>query len=102
MNMMNDSDKNTPPSPRASMAEMEQRLHTALAPAQLELQDDSAQHAGHAGAREGGHYRLRISSPRFAGLPRVARHRLVYDALADLMQRGIHALVIDARTPDEH
>lgn len=87
--------------PRASLDEIEQRLRTQLEPSLLELRDDSAHHAGHAGAREGGHYRLRIVSPRFAGLSRVARHRLVYDSLADLMQRGIHALAIDARTPDE-
>lgn len=87
--------------PRASMAEIEQRLRSALNPSLLELRDDSAHHAGHAGAREGGHYTLRIVSPRFAGLARVARHRLVYDSLADLMQRGIHALAIDASAPEE-
>ncbi len=87
--------------PRASLQEMEQRLRAALEPSVLELQDDSASHAGHAGAREGGHYQLRIVSPRFAGLGRVARHRLVYDSLAELMQHGIHALAIDARAPDE-
>lgn len=87
--------------PRASMAEMERRLRAALQPSALSLRDDSAQHAGHAGAREGGHYHLLIVSPRFTGLRRVARHRLVYDALAELMQQGIHALAIDARAPDE-
>lgn len=87
--------------PRASMDEIERRLRERLEPSLLELRDDSARHAGHAGAREGGHYELRIASARFAGLSRVARHRLVYDSLADLMQRGIHALAIDARTPDE-
>jgi BolA protein len=87
--------------PRASLAEIERRLREQLAPSLLQLRDDSASHAGHAGAREGGHYELRIVSARFTGLSRVARHRLVYDSLADLMQRGIHALAIDARTPDE-
>ena len=87
--------------PRASLAEMERRLRAALQPSTLSLRDDSAQHAGHAGAREGGHYQLTIVSPRFTGLRRVARHRLVYDALAELMQQGIHALAIDARAPDE-
>lgn len=82
-------------------AQIEARLHEALSPSLLELRDDSAHHAGHAGAREGGHYRLLIVSTRFAGMTRVARHRLVYHALADLMQKGIHALAIDARTPDE-
>lgn len=81
--------------------EIEARLRAALEPVSLLLRDDSAHHAGHAGAREGGHYYLEIVSPRFAGLPRVARHRLVYHALADLMQKGIHALAIEARAPDE-
>ena len=67
----------------------------------LELEDDSAAHAGHAGARSGAHFNLRIVSVRFAGLPRVARHRLVYDALRPWMAEGVHALAIDARTPDE-
>jgi BolA protein len=65
------------------------------------VQDDSHLHAGHAGAREGRHFTVRITSPRFAGLNRVARHRLVYDALRLLMPAGIHALAIEARTPDE-
>ena len=81
--------------------EIEARLRAALAPVSLSLRDDSAHHAGHSGAREGGHYYLEIVSSRFAGLPRVARHRLVYHALADLMQKGIHALAIEARAPDE-
>ena len=84
-----------------SIAEIEAALQAALAPAALQVIDDSAQHAGHAGAREGGHYTVRIRSARFAGLSRVARHRLVYDALRPLMPGGIHALAIDARTPDE-
>lgn len=82
--------------PRASVAEIEARLRAALAPEALEVRDDSQQHAGHAGAREGGHYSVRIVSRRFTGLHRVARHRLVYDSLGELMQRGIHALAIDA------
>lgn len=83
------------------IAEIEARLRAALAPSELVLRDDSALHAGHAGAREGGHYHALIVSERFRNLPRVARHRLVYDALAELMKRGIHALAIDARTPEE-
>ncbi len=82
-------------------AEIEARVRAALTPDLLKLRDDSALHAGHAGAREGGHYYIEIVSARFAGLPRVARHRLVYDALADLMKKGIHALAIEARAPDE-
>lgn len=85
-----------------SMVErIEARLRAALDPSELLLRDDSAQHAGHAGAREGGHYHVTIVSQRFTGLRRVGRHRLVYDALAELMQQGIHALAIDARAPDE-
>ncbi len=91
----------TPAAPGGLAAEIEARVRAALSPHSLQLRDDSALHAGHAGAREGGHYYLEIVSPRFAGLPRVARHRLVYDALADLMKKGIHALAIDARAPDE-
>jgi BolA protein len=76
-------------------------LRAALTPTVLEVQDDSHLHAGHAGAREGRHFSVRIVSTRFQGLGRVARHRLVYDALHSLMPRGIHALAIDARVPDE-
>jgi BolA protein len=78
-----------------------QALTAELAPTRLELVDDSAAHAGHAGAKAGAHFNLRIVSARFAGLPRVSRHRLVYDALRPWMAEGIHALAIDARTPDE-
>ena len=84
-----------------SAAEIEALLRAALAPESLAVVDDSHLHAGHAGAREGRHFSVAISSPRFAGLTRVARHRLVYDALHALMPRGIHALAIDARVPDE-
>jgi BolA protein len=74
----------------------------ALDPLSIEIIDDSALHAGHAGARSGGgHYRLTIVSPRFAGLGTVARHRLIYETLGDLMKRDIHALAIEARTPDQ-
>ena len=86
---------------RPGTAEIEARLRAALEPLALSVQDDSHLHAGHAGAREGGHYSVSIVSSRFAGLARVARHRLVYHSLAELMQQGIHALAIDARTPDE-
>ena len=86
---------------RTSAAAIEARLREQLEPVSLGVQDDSHLHAGHAGAREGGHYSVRIVSARFKGLHRVARHRLVYHALAELMQQGIHALAIDARAPDE-
>ena len=68
---------------------------------ELTVRDDSHLHAGHAGAREGRHYTVRLVSECFAGLGRVARHRLVYDSLKPQMQAGIHALVIDARAPGE-
>ena len=76
-------------------------LLEALQPCELDVIDDSHLHAGHAGAREGGHYTVRIVSPRFTGLSRVARHRLVYDALKGLFRAGIHALAIDARSPQD-
>ncbi|MDO8420228.1 MAG: BolA family protein [Rubrivivax sp.] len=82
--------------------EIETRLRAALAPQWLEVLDDSHLHAGHAGAREGRHFTVRITSPRFTGLSRVARHRLVYDALGPLAQQGVHALAIVAQAPDEH
>ena len=70
-----------------------------LTPEVVEIIDDSHLHAGHAGAREGGHYRLHIVAAAFAGKPTLARHRMVYDAAGDLMQNGIHALNITASTP---
>jgi len=87
--------------PKADRAAITQALITALAPQELEVVDDSHLHAGHTGAREGGHYTVRILSDRFEGLSRVARHRLVYDALQGLVSRGIHALAIQARSPHD-
>jgi BolA family transcriptional regulator, general stress-responsive regulator len=72
-----------------------------LAPLRFELIDDSHLHAGHAGAREGGHYRLLIVSKAFAGKNTVARHRLVFDLVGDLKSSRIHALGIKALAPDE-
>jgi BolA family transcriptional regulator, general stress-responsive regulator len=76
-------------------------LQQALSPTQLDVQDDSHLHAGHAGAREGRHFTVRVVSAAFNGLSRVARHRLVYDAARTLIAEGIHALAIEARTPAE-
>lgn len=80
---------------------MEARL-AALHPEELQILDESALHAGHAGARGGGgHYRLTLVSAAFTGLNALARHRLVYETLGDLMQGPIHALSITALAPDE-
>jgi BolA protein len=77
-------------------------LEEALAPSLLEISDDSHLHAGHAGAASGGgHYSVKIVSERFHGLRLVMRHRLVYDAVADMMRAEIHALAITALTPSE-
>jgi BolA protein len=67
---------------------------------ELEIRDDSALHAGHAGASEGGHYHIRLRSQRFTGLAPLARHRLVYTAAGDLLGTRIHALSIDALSID--
>ncbi len=84
-----------------TIEEIKHRLNV-LEPISIEIQDESALHAGHAGARSGGgHYRLTIVSDRFIGLGRVARHRLVYDAVADLMRGAIHALPMNALTSEE-
>ena len=80
---------------------IEAALREALQPSELEVQDDSHLHIGHAGAREGRHFSVRLTSARFAGCTRVVRHRLVYDALRSLMPAGIHALAIEAYAPDE-
>jgi BolA protein len=82
-------------------AGVEAVLRAALAPESIDVVDDSHLHAGHAGAREGRHFSVSIVSARFCGLGRVARHRLVYDAVARWMPRGIHALALTVRTPDE-
>ncbi len=81
--------------------DIQTRLQAALAPSQIDVQDDSHLHAGHAGAREGRHFTVRIRSSRFDGLSRVARHRLVYDSLGSLAEQGVHALAIVAQAPDE-
>jgi BolA protein len=84
-----------------SAHDIEQALREALQPTALTITDDSHLHAGHAGAREGRHFSVRITSARFIGMGRVARHRLVYHALHRLIPQGVHALAIQARSPDE-
>jgi len=87
--------------PEGTVEQMRERLQ-ALQPRLLQIEDDSAKHAGHEGAKSGGgHYRLRLVSARFEGLPRLARHRLVYDSLGRMMQREVHALSMVLQTPDE-
>jgi BolA protein len=83
--------------------EMIERLTAALAPAQLELEDQSSQHIGHAGhdPRGESHFALRIESEAFAGLNRVERQRKIYAALGDLMADRVHALTIRATAPGE-
>ena len=79
-------------------AQMAQRLRGALQPSTLEVMDESGAHAGHAGANGTGfgtHFRVRIASPIFTGKSRIARHRLVYDALQDFIDQGVHAIAIE-------
>jgi BolA protein len=81
---------------------LQARLRAALHPTELQVIDDSHLHAGHAGAAGGhGHFSVRLVSERFVGLPVVRRHRLVYEAVGDMMQTDIHALSITALAPGE-
>ena len=87
----------------ADPQEIERLLREAFQPVQLVVEDDSAKHAGHAGAASGGgHYNVEIVSATFAGKNRLARHRMVYDALRTLWPTAIHALAIRAVTPEEN
>jgi BolA family transcriptional regulator, general stress-responsive regulator len=85
---------------RQRLIEIEQRLRAALAPIEFELLDESHLHAGHAGALTGkGHFAVRVVSEQFRDKLPLARHRLVYAALGELMETDIHALRIDAQAP---
>jgi BolA protein len=85
-----------------NLEEMIRARLSRLAPETLEVFDDSHEHAGHAGAKDGGgHFQLVIVAREFAGKSAVARHRLVYDALSDMMPKQIHALAIRAYAPEE-
>ena len=84
------------------VSEIERRLTTAFEPSELLVKDQSHLHAGHAGAKEGkGHFDVRIVSERFDGCSRIARHRMIYEALGDYIESDIHALSIRALSPDE-
>ena len=90
------------PSTMSRRARIEALLQQALNPETLQVADVSAAHAGHGGFdAEGSHFRVRIVSARFTGASRLARHRLVYDALASMMHHEIHALVLDCQAPGE-
>ena len=83
-------------------ARIEERLTSAFSPSTLRVKDQSHLHAGHAGAQDGkGHFDVHIVSGQFAGHSRIERHRLVFEALGEMMDTDIHALKIQARTPDE-
>jgi BolA protein len=113
---MTDISNTTPSTPTASGVPagdarrdwIVERLQEALAPESLDVEDDSSRHAGHAGALNedgsvgGSHFNVTIVSAAFIGKSRVARHRLVYDALAEAIRAGLHALAIVAFTPEEH
>jgi BolA protein len=87
-------------SPRAER--IKAMLEQAFSSAQVAVQDDSARHAGHAGARDGaGHFLVRIESEDFSGRSRLERHRLVYNALAEMLPGEIHAINIEAVSPDD-
>lgn len=84
------------------MKRMRELLEATLEPTELRIQDDSHLHVGHPGAKDGrGHFSVHIASPRFSGANRVQRHRMVYEALGDMMQTDIHALHITASAPSD-
>jgi BolA family transcriptional regulator, general stress-responsive regulator len=83
------------------IAMIRERLESVFSPSLLEIDDQSAAHAGHAGAKNGGHFAVRLLSDAFIGKTIIQRHRMVYDALGDLMQSEIHALAIKAETTEE-
>jgi BolA protein len=86
----------------ARLEQLRSRLQAALAPVELEIIDETARHAGHAGAASGGgHYILHIVADAFAGKSLIQRHRLVFDAVGDMMHADIHALSIQAKAPGE-
>jgi BolA family transcriptional regulator, general stress-responsive regulator len=89
------------PATAERMDQIRALVQARLKPTRLELLDESGRHIGHAGAGAGGHFRLRIVSEAFSGLPLVQRHRLVHDALAPLFGSEIHALALETIAPEE-
>jgi len=88
--------------PADRIERIRESLQRALLPQQLDIEDESHRHVGHAGARDGrGHFRVRIVASDFAGMPLIRRHQRVYAALGELMQTDIHALALDTRAPGE-
>jgi BolA family transcriptional regulator, general stress-responsive regulator len=87
--------------PSIQVEQLRLALQRELKPVSLEIIDDSAKHAGHAGAREGGHFQVILVSEAFRGRSQLERHRQVYAAVASLMGQGVHALSILARAPEE-
>jgi len=84
----------------ARLERIRERLSSALDPIEMNIEDESHLHAGHAGAEDGrGHFRVIITSEQFRGISPLKRHRLVFDAVGDLMETDIHALSIDAKPP---
>ncbi len=84
------------------LAEIRTRLEAALAPESLQVEDEGHMHIGHEGAKDGrGHFRVLIVSEQFQGKTPIQRHRLIYQALGELMQTDIHALAIESYTPEE-
>ena len=89
------------PGNAALLAQLRSALERALAPLSLEITDDSARHAGHPGARSGGHFRVRLVADAFSGRSPLERHRLVYAAIDPLLHGAVHALNIEAHAPGE-
>ena len=88
--------------PEERMAAIRSRIDRALQPEDLVVEDEGHLHVGHEGAKDGrGHFRVLVVADRFRGLPMLKRHRMVYEALDELMRTDIHALAIDAYSPDE-
>jgi BolA protein len=87
---------------KARVAEITTRLEATFSPESLQVDDESHLHAGHEGAKDGrGHFRVLVISDKFRGQSAIKRHRMIYQAMGELMQTDIHALTIEAFTPDE-